>query len=54
MQRLPEGLQGVIKAPLQIRGKLRLMLVIGHLAVISEDAMEDLLGLEAFSTGFSA
>ena len=38
--------QGAIEAPLQIRRKLRLMLVIGHLAVVSEDAMEDLLGFE--------
>lgn len=46
MQRLPEGFQRLVEAALQIRGKLRFMLIIRDLAIVSENAVEDLLGFQ--------
>jgi hypothetical protein len=53
VQRLPEGLQQ-IEAPLQIRGKLRFMLIIGDLAIVSENAVEDLLRFQGVEHRFQA
>ena len=46
MERLPEGLQRAIQSALQIGRQARFMLIIEHLAVVSEDTVEDLLCLE--------
>ena len=52
MQRVPEGFQRSIEARLQIRRKVRLVLIINDLRIVRENPMKNLLCFQGIQDRF--